>query len=199
MLTKNDIPRFTNSDGWTDTVDLRDGYSVRVKVEYDDCAGQPWKECDGHGPVSDWRPRNSKAPGERVLVEDRGKCRFYDFAGAVALARKDGWGAAGDDGMTAGAKAAHAAEKDFDYLHGYCNGTWYYVVVTVEVSRKSEVVERDSCGSIESFGDYWREQAAESARCIIRTDQEARRNAAVAKRKETMERKRWACRDVVTL
>ena len=199
MLTKNDIPRFTNNDGWTDAVELPGGYSVRVEVSIDEYYGEPWVECDGHGPVSDWRPRDSKRPGERILHQDRNSCRFYDFAAAVAMARKEDWGSAGDDGLTAGAKAARAAEKDFEHLRGWCNDEWRYVTVGVEVSRRGAVVgDVDYCGGIEDINDYWREHAADSARYMIEQDQKARRAAAVAKRRETIERAHWACRDVVT-
>lgn len=68
-----------------------DGVTFRVRTEYDDCHGAPWDEEDGHGPVSDWTSRG-KLPGELVLCEDRGKRRYYDFAEACRIARRDGWG-----------------------------------------------------------------------------------------------------------
>lgn len=68
-----------------------DGLRVVVTVHADDDAQAPWDREDGHGEVSDWT-RRDKEPGERVLCEDRGAKRFYDFAGAVKLARRDGWG-----------------------------------------------------------------------------------------------------------
>lgn len=73
-----------------DTFEI-DGVTFRVRTEYDDYHGAPWDEEDGHGPVSDWTSR-SKLPGEFVLCEDRGKRRFYDFAEACRIARRDGWG-----------------------------------------------------------------------------------------------------------
>jgi hypothetical protein len=86
------IPKYTNDDGWTDAVEVHGAYSVRVLVERDGDMGAPWKEDDGHGPVSDWRSMESKAPGERVLHQDRSQARFYDFAAAVKIAKRDGWG-----------------------------------------------------------------------------------------------------------
>jgi hypothetical protein len=198
MIRKDDIPSGTNSDGWTDPVPLKQGYSVRVKVEYDEHADAPWDMSDGCGPVSDWRSKASKAPGERVLAEDHGRARFYDFAAAVKLARKDGWGAEGDAGMKPGEKAAHAAEKDFEFLRGWCTDQWHYVVVGVEVSRNGAVLYMDYCGGIENLGDYWREFAADHANCVIETNIKAHRTAAIAARKETIERRRWEARDVVT-
>ena len=195
MIRKDDIPRFTNNNGWTDPVPLAQGYSVRVRVDYDEDIGPPWKWSDGHGPVSDWRSKESKAPGERILSEDRGSARFYDFAEAVKLARKDGWGG---EGATAGERAAHAAERDFEYLRGWCTDQWHYIVVGVEVSRNGAVLETDYCGGIEDLNDYWREHAAEHARYVIEQDIKTRKAAAVAARKETRERNYWAARDVVT-
>lgn len=58
----------------------------------DDDSSAPWERDDGHGPVSDWRPDHSKRPGERELAHDHGSSRFYDFAEAVKLAKRDGWG-----------------------------------------------------------------------------------------------------------
>lgn len=42
-----------------------------VKFEHDACAGTPWENCDGHGPVTDFLQR-SKRPGELVLNTDWG-------------------------------------------------------------------------------------------------------------------------------
>jgi len=69
------------------------GLTFRAKIERDDDMGAPWDEHDGRGPVSDWTTRD-KLPGELVLSEDRrGRSkRFYDFAEACRIARKEGWG-----------------------------------------------------------------------------------------------------------
>lgn len=69
----------------------QNGREFRVTFPYDDAGDTPWdREC-GHGEVSDWTTRG-KRPGERVLSTDRHQsCRFYDFQGAVATARRDGW------------------------------------------------------------------------------------------------------------
>lgn len=68
-----------------------DGIAYVVTIEHDDCMGAPWDEHDGHGDVSDWTTRD-KLPGELVLSEDRNSKRFYDYAGACKIARRDGWG-----------------------------------------------------------------------------------------------------------
>jgi hypothetical protein len=198
MIHTNDIPNFTNGDGWTDNVALPSGYSVRVRVEYDKNADAPWDMADGHGPVSGWRAKDSKAPGERILLEDRGSARFYDFADAVKIARRDSWGAQGDKGLTGGAKAAFAAEADFKFLRGWCTDQWHYIVVGVEISRNGAVLDTDYCGAIENLDDYWREHAADHARYVIKQDIKARKAAAITAAKETRERKHWAARGTLT-
>lgn len=69
----------------------KDRKAFAWKLESDDSGESPWDSCDGHGDVSDWT-RRDKAPGELVLNDDRGAKRFYDFAGACRIARRDGWG-----------------------------------------------------------------------------------------------------------
>lgn len=74
-----------------------DGAQFRVTFPYDDSSEAPWEREEGHGPVSEWRrghygERARKAPGERALCIDGHAARFYDFAEAVRIARRDGWG-----------------------------------------------------------------------------------------------------------
>lgn len=90
-----------------------DGMNFRVSITHDDDMGPPWEECEGHGPVSNWE-RRSKAPGEMILCEDRGCKRFYDFQETVKIARRDGWGTAGEFRMK-GEQANAAALADFEY------------------------------------------------------------------------------------
>lgn len=66
-------------------------FTVTARIVRDEHMGAPWEEHDGHGPVSEWTDR-AKRPGERVLNEDRGSKRYYDFQEAVKIARRDGWG-----------------------------------------------------------------------------------------------------------
>lgn len=77
--------------GDSERVDLDDGGHATAELIHDEDSGPPWELSDGHGPVSDWTTRN-KSPGELVLHEDRGRYRYYDFAEAVAIAKRDGWG-----------------------------------------------------------------------------------------------------------
>src|SRR5690606_36343176 len=104
-----------------DTITVN-GLTFSVNLEYDDCHGAPWEECDGHGPVSDWTSRN-KLPGERILNRDRGMYRYYDVAEATRIAKRDSWGIGPDAHATlaarlgreptAGEIAAAAVESDF--------------------------------------------------------------------------------------
>lgn len=106
------------------------GNRFRLRIMPDDCQIEPWKEYDGHGPVSDWT-RRDKAPGERVLCSDRGFKRYYDFQAAIAIAKRDGWDAAPYATGTKGETAARAVEADFKRLRDFCNGYWDYVGLVV--------------------------------------------------------------------
>lgn len=75
-----------------ETFDYR-GHSFRVRFKRDDNMGEPWKEHDGHGVVSEWTTRD-KAPHERILVSNHygNSRRYYDVKASTLLARKYGWG-----------------------------------------------------------------------------------------------------------
>ena len=68
-----------------------DGFDFKVYIEDDQDSGTPWDREDGHGPVSDWTTRDKQA-GELVLHSGRSHKRYYDFAEACKIARRDGWG-----------------------------------------------------------------------------------------------------------
>lgn len=70
---------------------LSDCREFTVSIEPDNDHGAPWDEECGHGDVSEWTTR-SKLPGELVLSSDHSSYRYYDFAGACRIARRDGWG-----------------------------------------------------------------------------------------------------------
>jgi len=119
-----------------------DGFKITARIEHDDDSGTPWDRDCNYGPVSDWTyGRDRKRPGQRILSQDHGHYRFYDFQEAVAIARHDGWGSHGDEGLTAGAKAARAAEEDYKVLKAWCNDEWHYVGVVLSVSRKGIVLD----------------------------------------------------------
>lgn len=73
------------------TIIEKEGYVFKVFL-VDDCDnGEPWNNCDGHGPVSNWTTRD-KHPGEWVISSDHGTKRYYDAAEANRIAKRDGWG-----------------------------------------------------------------------------------------------------------
>ena len=75
-----------------DSIEAQYGpYTITATIKHDSDTGAPWSEHDGHGPVSDWTTRD-KRPGELVLCSDRNSRRYYDFAEACRIARRDGWG-----------------------------------------------------------------------------------------------------------
>lgn len=68
-----------------------EGHNYRARLEEDQYIDAPWDNEDGHGDVSDWTSRG-KSPGELVLSKDGRFKRYFDFAGAVAKAKSEGWG-----------------------------------------------------------------------------------------------------------
>ncbi len=64
-----------------------------ARFYHDSSMGAPWKEHDGHGDVSEYKSRDQKRPGERPIGDsDHGRQRFYDWQGAIAKAKREGWG-----------------------------------------------------------------------------------------------------------
>ena len=110
----------------------RDGRTFGWIIKPDACNDPPWEQDDGHGPVSDWTNRD-KQPGERVLNTDHGSKRYYAFAEACRIARRDGWGVNGGKrlGESDRAYAARAAEADYERLRRWCNDDWSYVGVVL--------------------------------------------------------------------
>jgi hypothetical protein len=131
MFTENFDDYVCDGDSITCKVD---GYTVTARVERDDDCGTPWENSDGRGPVSDWRRKDTKKPGERVLVEDRGSCRFYDWQEAIKIAKRDGWDAEPYNTGTKGEQAERAVQREFEVLQAWCKDEWWYVSVTLSVS-----------------------------------------------------------------
>ena len=163
-----------------DTITINERrYTVAIESDYDQTA--PWDIEDGHGPVTDWT-RNSKAPGEMVLSEDRGSKRYYDFAEACRIAKRDGWSTAAIEArkangerVTAKEQASAAATADYERLRGWCNDDWQYVAVIVTDDESGEFA---SLGGIESdCGDYLAEVAQELAEELNAQWEASRRNA----------------------
>ena len=141
--------------------------SFAVDWSPDPDMGPPWKEEDGHGPVSEWT-RRSKRPGEMVLCSDRGCRRYYNFQSAVKIARLEGWGVGGGigPGRTAGERAHNAALADFEYLRRWCNDEWQYQTVSVTpLDSDGERVESETqyLGGCAGDEDYLMSVAQELA------------------------------------
>lgn len=166
------------------TIIEHNGNRFAVELQHDDGAPAPWEAEDGHGPVTDWE-RRSKRPGELVLSEDRGFKRFYDYAEACRIARRDGWGATPlkiempvMEGVVFGSSdlvlsetprelAARAALEDFKRLRAWCRDDWSYVGVIVRfVDIDDETIQDpvESLWQIESDSpEYLYEVACELA------------------------------------
>lgn len=137
-------------------------YTFAVKTERDEESRTPWEDSDGHGPVSDWT-RRDKLPGELILNEDRGMKRFYDFAEACRIARRDGWGARDAvEGMTHRQVAALAARQNFEYLKAWCDDEWHYVgvIVTLLDEDGEETGISDSLWGVEDSDDDYISEVA---------------------------------------
>ena len=140
----------------------RGGVTFRVRLEDDDMQEAPWDRGDGHGPVRQIRSRDSKAPGERILADDRFHYWVYDWQAACKLARKDGWNAAPFD---APHRIERAVQADFDYLRRWLTDDWCYIGVVVERldDEGSTVADRALWGIESDAHDYISEVAAELA------------------------------------
>lgn len=179
-------------------IDLGDGFYAVVELPYDTDHGPPWKECDGHGPVSEWTSRD-KRPGECKLSSDRSSKRYYDFAAAVKIARKDRWGLS-PEGLvelttklgrtpTKGQIAVAAVERDCEMLRGWCNNEWHWIGVVVTIYDAGDwPLFKDSRWGVADLDDYWKTLALE----FIQTGIEKIET-------EAAERAYWACRDVETV
>lgn len=166
-----------------------EGMTFHVEIMDDDC-GPPWDDWDFHYPVSDWTQRDKKA-GEWVLCEDRGSKRYYDFAEAMKMAKKDGWGAEPYGVGTKGEQALRAVKADFEYLRRWCNYTWKYVTLHVILLGEedeygyADVEYEDYLCGVEydySSNGYWLEEAKEVASGIMYEIKRQELNAKIANR-----------------
>ena len=124
----------------------RNGTTLVVEYYYDADSGAPWRECDGHGVVSEWIHRDKK-PGERVLHADHHMRLYYDVQQTTAIALRDGWGVAGQTFATKRQQAAAAVEADFQYLRRWCQDDWFYIGIVV---RTEDAAVSHSLWGIES-------------------------------------------------
>ena len=152
-----------------DKVTLPDGFTLTFTSEYDDDQGAPWQEECCHGPVTNWVRREKRA-GEILLCSDHGSKRFYDFAGAMAIAKRDGWRPTGEalaklgHAPTKGQLAEAAAWADFHHLKGWVDDRWHYVGVIVTLRNpEGEEVASEALWGVEDSGDYYQDVAEELA------------------------------------
>lgn len=157
------------------------GHTITVKWFVDTDSEAPWEHEDGHGPVSEWTLRD-KRPGERVLVTDRNSHRFYDFSEAVKIAKRDGWDAPPYKTGTPGERAVRAAERDFEYLRGWCNDAWHWAGYTVTIEGM----------------DYDESLWGIDSQSIPRFTADAFNEAIAWLEKELANRQAAACSDIVT-
>lgn len=163
------------------------GYEFRVSIERDDFMGEPWKEHDGHGIVSEWVSR-AKYPEERILCSDRGSYRYYDVAATMRRALKEHWGpvhctvcgktrteanhttlplveAHDFTPETRHQTAARAVEADYERLRAWCHDEWEWISIVLRLVDGDEVA---SLSGIESdAGEYLDEAARELADEIV--------------------------------
>lgn len=160
-----------------------DGFTITARIERDDDMGPPWKEHDGHGPVSEW-VRRGKRPGERVLSEDRGSKRYYDWQEAIEIARRDGWDAKPYGTGTKGEQAERAVKSDFDAMKAWCDDEWSWCMVVLAMSKNGiELEDYAAClGGIElnhpqsdSGNDYLTEVANDMLDEAVEAGKEAMR------------------------
>ena len=160
-----------------------DGFTLTATIHADDNLDSPWTREDGHGTVSDWRASRDKQPGEMIVSTDGRFARFYDFAEAVKIARRDEWGAPDgtfrpDATPTRGQIAAAAAMADFKRLRDWCNDEWTYVGVSVTVAREGVQlvddfqhalwgIESDCPEYLTEVANEYVDAALEDARAVI--------------------------------
>lgn len=132
------------TDAYNAKTHEQDGHTYRVEWFYDEDHGAPWDEHDGHGTVSDWTTRD-KRPGELVLSQDRSLKRFYDFQGAVAQAKKDGWNTEPYTWPSKGAQAVAAVLADFNHLKDWCDDRWHWCGIRVTLlDEEGEPTQHDA-------------------------------------------------------
>lgn len=202
---------------FNDSTFTRSGLTFRFNTEHDTDAEAPWDREDGHGPVSDQRyhpfgmgSNPPKAPGERILYWDRGYFRAYDWAEAMKIAKRDGWGLGADDIAklahrlgrvpTNGDIAAEAVHRDFERLRRWCGDQWRYVgvIVTLMVEDDDgELVDYDGPLRAKFMDSLWGVEDDE-AEYLEETAHELADGIAAAYLAEQAEAKHWAERDVTT-
>jgi hypothetical protein len=173
------------------------GRTFAVRFHQDEQAGPPWEQADGHGEVRTAYLRE-KRPGERVLgpTGTRDVWYLYDFAGAVRIAKRDGWDAVPYGQGTKGQRAARAVADDYEFLRLWCANQWEYVGVCVSMlgAEGEETPYSASCWGVETYKNYHWDMARElAAECLSEAGHAFR-----AALHEAREVRYWARRDVRT-
>ena len=143
------------------TIIERHGLRFRVVWQQDTDMGPPWEDHDGYGPVSDWTSRG-KYPGELVLQSSRAQKRYYDFAAATRMAKRDGWGLSEPHMLELAEKLGRvptrnevvraAVLRDFEDIRDWCLDRWWweYVMVTLLDNRAEDTPVFETLGGISS-------------------------------------------------
>lgn len=195
------------------------GLTFRVRIEQDSDSRRPWEACDGYGPVREvtrgyYESHITKAPGERVLHHGDRNCYswVYDWAGAIKLAAKDGWGVSKErrpanwDKLTKRQQREIAVQHNFDFLKAWCDDEWVWSGVCVDLMVEDEDGElakysgqldcSDSLWSVE----FWQYEDLDSKRNSYAKEIALEMIEGIAKRYRDEETERKACeeRDIVT-
>ena len=184
------------------------GFSALLNITPDDDSGPPWKEFDGHGEVRCVTHAYGIPEGWRHLHTNRFQVWIYNWAGALAQAKAEGWGTSrkllplpGNKRVTRAQVREAAVQADMDHMRGYLDGSWSYVGVVVKI-RDADGVEvgEDSLWGVENSDVVWlKETVAEVFTNAAWDYMEPRRlqrwRAALH---EARQRRYWASRDVVT-
>lgn len=141
-----------------DTTDA-EGRKFLVEITYDICTGPPEEEHDGHGVVCelDFAPDDEGAledyldyyyeEGSSRRMEEEARFammeritnnghrytseKFYDVWATLEVARKEGWGSVPPDAPDAAEQLLEVVRADMEYLRGWYQNDWCWVVVTV--------------------------------------------------------------------
>jgi hypothetical protein len=146
------------------TAKLSRGRIAKATIVYDQDSGPPWDSGDGYGIVSDWRDKDTKRPGERVLCAEESpggnpRVRFYDLQETMKKAREEDWGCGieSHSHKTPGERADCAVEQDFQFHRAWCEDKWFYcgIVLSIEDKEGEELdVRAGSLWGIECNSGY---------------------------------------------
>jgi hypothetical protein len=124
--------------------------SIVLTVEQDQSCETPWGWGGGWGTVEPMKRYSEYAGNGNVQLRSYGRENYYyDFADALAKARKDFSGTKYGKSY-ANQLALESVQKEMKFFEGYLNDDWHYVVISVKGYRNEEEVFHDACGMYES-------------------------------------------------